>query len=162
MAGRAGSQSAQRAEDQAFDQDRAAPPGRGRGTVAPCRRVPARRGRHVVHDRFGAPYAHAYYGTRIFAAAVGRAGVPPSTASHDLRHHYASVLLVQGESVVAVAERLGHHNAALVLSTYGHLMPDSEDRTRRAVDSAWAACAHECPTTRVQARDLRKQRRFRR
>jgi integrase len=95
--------------------------------------------------RFGAPYAHAYYGTRIFAAAVDRAGVPPSTTSHDLRHHYASVLLAQGESVVAVAERLGHHNAALVLSTYGHLMPDSEDRTRRAVDSAWAACAPSVP-----------------
>lgn len=95
--------------------------------------------------RFGAPYAHAYYGTRIFAAAVGRAGVPPSTTSHDLRHHYASVLLAQGESVVAVAERLGHHNAALVLSTYGHLMLDSEDRTRRAVDSAWAACAPHVP-----------------
>jgi integrase len=55
--------------------------------------------------RFGAPYAHAHYGTRIFVAAVDRAGVPPSTTSHDLRHHYASILLAQGESVVAVAAR---------------------------------------------------------
>jgi integrase len=86
--------------------------------------------------RFGTPYRHDYYGTRIFAEAVTKAGLPPSTTSHDLRHHYASVLLAQGESVVAVAERLGHHNASLVLSTYGHLMPDSEDRTRRAVDNA--------------------------
>jgi hypothetical protein len=38
---------------------------------------------------------------------------------------------------VAVAERLGHENATLVLKTYGHLLPDSEDRTRRAVDDAW-------------------------
>ncbi len=53
------------------------------------------------------------------------------------RHHYASVLLAAGESVAAVAERLGHENAQLVLTTYGHLMPDSEDRTRRAVDDAW-------------------------
>ncbi|MFI5851814.1 hypothetical protein ACIA8B_30600 [Micromonospora chalcea] len=51
-----------------------------------------------------------------------------------MRHHYASVLLMQGESVITVAERLGHENATLVLSTYGHLMPDSEERTRRAVD----------------------------
>jgi len=49
------------------------------------------------------------------------------------------VLLAAGESVVAVAERLGHENATLVLKTYGHLMPDSEDRTRRAVDEAWCA-----------------------
>lgn len=95
--------------------------------------------------RFGTPYRHDYYGTRIFKEAVARAGLPPGSTSHDLRHHYASVLLAQGESVVAVAERLGHHNAGLVLSTYGHLMPDSEDRTRRAVDNAWAACAPPVP-----------------
>jgi hypothetical protein len=41
--------------------------------------------------------------------------------------------------VVAVAERLGHGNASLVLSTYGHLMPDSEERTRRAINEAWSA-----------------------
>jgi integrase len=98
--------------------------------------------------RFGTPYRHDYYGTRIFAEAVTKAGLPPSTTSHDLRHHYASVLLAQGESVVAVAERLGHHNASLVLSTYGHLMPDSEDRTRRAVDEAWASCAPSVPQDR--------------
>ena len=95
--------------------------------------------------RFGSPYRHDYYGTRIFSAAVAEAGIAPSTTSHDLRHHYASILLAQGESVVAVAERLGHHNASLVLSTYGHLMPDSEDRTRRAIDSAWTACATPVP-----------------
>ena len=39
-------------------------------------------------------------------------------------------------TVGAVAERLGHEDASLVLGTDGHLMPDSEDRTHRAVDSA--------------------------
>jgi integrase len=106
---------------------------------------PPREDGTLFTTRFGAPYRHDYYGTRIFAASVAKAGLRPRTTSHDLRHHYASVLLAQGESVVAVAERLGHHNAALVLSTYGHLMPDSEDRTRRAVDSAWAACAPSVP-----------------
>lgn len=101
--------------------------------------------------RFGTPYRHDYYGTRIFAEAVARAGLPASTTSHDLRHHYASVLLLQGESVVAVAERLGHHNASLVLSTYGHLMPDSEDRTRRAVDTAWSTSAPPVPHEDRQA-----------
>ena len=36
-----------------------------------------------------------------------------------------------------VAERLGHEDATLVLTTHGHLMPDWENRTRRAVDEAW-------------------------
>jgi integrase len=70
---------------------------------------------------------------------VRDAGLPLGTSTHDLRHHYASVLLAAGESVVAVAGRLGHEDATLVLTTYGHLMPDSEQRTRRAVDDAWRA-----------------------
>jgi len=86
--------------------------------------------------RFGDCYRHDYYGRTIFSAAVDAAGLPKVT-SHDLRHHFASVLLAAGESMVAVAERLGHENASLVLKTYGHLMPDSEDRMRRAIDSAW-------------------------
>jgi integrase len=79
-----------------------------------------------------------HYGARVFTPAVRGAGLPAGTTSHDLRHHCASVLLEAGESVVAVAERLGHENATLVLKTYGHLMPDSEDRIRRAIDDAWS------------------------
>jgi integrase len=43
--------------------------------------------------RFGGCYFHAYYGTTIFQAARQRAGLPEGTTTHDLRHHYASVLL---------------------------------------------------------------------
>ncbi|WP_342777345.1 tyrosine-type recombinase/integrase [Modestobacter excelsi] len=97
----------------------------------------------------GTPIGHMYYGHQLFRRAVASAGLPAGTTSHDLRHHFASLLLAAGESAVAVAERLGHDDAALVLSTYGHLMPDSEDRTRRAVDAAWgaarAACAPDVP-----------------
>ena len=87
----------------------------------------------------GLPWRHEYYGSRVFAPAVRKAGLPVGTTTHALRHHYASVLLAAGESVVAVAERLGHENATLVLTTYGHLLPDSEDRTRRAIDQAWTS-----------------------
>lgn len=87
----------------------------------------------------GGRLTHHRYGTELFGAAARKAKLPAGTTSHDLRHHFASVLLAAGESVVAVAERLGHEDASLVLSTYGHLMPDSEERTRRAVDEAWCA-----------------------
>jgi integrase len=83
-------------------------------------------------------YRQEHFGARVFKPAAKSAGLPPGVTSHDLRHHYAPVLLAAGESVVAVAERLGHENATLVLKTYGHLMPDSEDRTRRAIDTAWS------------------------
>jgi integrase len=98
------------------------------------------------------PYHHTHYGTRVFKAAVSRlastakSSFPADTTPHDLRHHYASVLLAGGESVVAVAERLGHDNATMVIKVYGHLLPDSEDRTRRVVDQAWSRGSGEFPT----------------
>jgi integrase len=107
----------------------------------------------LFYTRTGAVYRHDYYGSMILAKAVQRAGLPVGTTSHDLRHHYASVLLAAGESVVAVAERLGHENASLVLSTYGHLMPDLEDRTRRAIDEAWEVPrAMDVPSQRPASR----------
>ena len=92
----------------------------------------------LFYTREGQAHGHNYYGSIIFKAALKKAGLSRDVTTHDLRHHFASVLLAGGESVVVVAERLGHENASLVLSTYGHLMPDSEDRTRRAVDEAWS------------------------
>jgi integrase len=97
----------------------------------------------------GRPWWQMEYASRVFRRAVNSAGLPEGTTTHDLRHHYASVLLAAGESVIAVAERLGHENATLVLTTYGHLLPDSEIRTRRAVDDAW--CALDVPSRGQQA-----------
>lgn len=99
----------------------------------------------LFHTSAGRPFTHTYYGAKVFTAAVAKLATaagstfPADTVPHDLRHHYASVLLAAGESVVAVAERLGHEDAGMVLRVYGHLLPDSEDRTRRAVDDAWRA-----------------------
>ncbi|MFF9215515.1 tyrosine-type recombinase/integrase [Streptomyces viridosporus] len=63
----------------------------------------------------------------------------PSVKMHQLRHTYASLLIAAGESVKVVSERLGHTNAAMTLNVYSHLFPDSEDKTRRAIDGAFAA-----------------------
>ncbi len=93
----------------------------------------------LFSTRTGAVYRHDYYGSLIFKAAVRKAGLPESITSHDLRHHYASVLLDARETEITVAERLGHQNTNLVRSTYGHIMPDREEGTRRAIDAAWSA-----------------------
>jgi len=45
------------------------------------------------------------------------------------------LLIRYGESVKTVQARLGHAYASETLDTYGHLWPDSDDRTREAVDS---------------------------
>jgi integrase len=77
--------------------------------------------------------------SRVWRRAVGASGVPAGTTFHDLRHHYASLLIRHGESVKVVQARLGHASAAETLDTYSHLWPDSEDLTRAAVDTVWRA-----------------------
>ncbi|MFF9333703.1 tyrosine-type recombinase/integrase [Streptomyces albogriseolus] len=58
---------------------------------------------------------------------------------HALRHFYASVLLDAGESIRALSQYLGHSDPGFTLRTYTHLMPSSEGRTRKAVDSLYLA-----------------------
>ena len=53
---------------------------------------------------------------------------------YALRHYYASVLLDAGES--AVANYLGHADPGYALRAYTHLMPNSDHRTRTAIDTA--------------------------
>ena len=64
------------------------------------------------------------------------AKLPAGTGFHELRHYYASLLIASGASVKTVQARLGHKSALETLNTYAHLWPDSEDQTRRAVDTA--------------------------
>jgi len=53
------------------------------------------------------------------------------------------LLIQHGESVKVVQKRLGHKSAVETLDTYSysHLWPDSEDRTREAVDTVLGAGA---------------------
>jgi integrase len=96
-----------------------------------------RRNSNVTRQRANRTWPQKSASTAYRKAALA-AGLPDGTTSHDLRHHYASVLLDAGESVHAVAERIGD-TPEMVLKTYGHVMPDREDTTRRAVDAAWKA-----------------------
>jgi integrase len=77
-----------------------------------------------------------YVNAKIWKAALVRAGMEPSRENgmHALRHFYASVLLDAGESVRALAEYLGHADPGFTLRVYTHLMPASEERTKKAVD----------------------------
>lgn len=62
---------------------------------------------------------------------------------HQLRHHYASLLIEHGESVKVVQQRLGHASATETLDTYSHLWPESEESTRAAVETAYLSLVAE-------------------
>ena len=83
---------------------------------------------------FAPPKTDASLRTIPLPTAVRRSGVRPDLTFHDLRHYYASLLIRHGESVKVVQRRLGHKTAQETLDTYGHLWPDSDGRTREAVD----------------------------
>ncbi|HZQ87023.1 MAG TPA: site-specific integrase [Acidimicrobiales bacterium] len=67
---------------------------------------------------------------------------------HDLRHHYASLLIAEGCDVLVVASALGDADIEVVKNTYLHLWPNSDDRVRSAVDRVWA------PTTALNSAEL--------
>jgi integrase len=84
----------------------------------------------------GRVWRHDFYESKRFKAAVRAAGLPESTTTHDLRHTYASLLLAAGEPVTTVANRLGHANPGVTLSTYAHLIADQDESTRKALEGA--------------------------
>ena len=61
-------------------------------------------------------------------------------------------LIRHGESVKTVQSRLGHASAVETLDTYSHLWPDSDDRTRDAIDSMLGFTADALRTEAAQDR----------
>ena len=71
---------------------------------------------------------------------------------HDLRHYFASGLIAAGCDVVTVQRAMGHASATTTLSTYAHLWPTAEDKTRAAASGmAAAVLAARLPTIRLEA-----------
>lgn len=56
-----------------------------------------------------------------FQRARTIAGLSSDLTFHGLRHTYASQLVQNGASLIAVADQLGHANTQTVSATYGHL-----------------------------------------
>lgn len=87
----------------------------------------------VFTNEVGRPIHRASF-SHVWTAAARAVGLPAGESFHSLRHYYASLLISHGESVKVLQSRLGHATASESLDTYSHLWPDSEDRTRNAVD----------------------------
>ena len=91
----------------------------------------------VFTDEEGAPLRRNRFLAKVWRPAMTASEAPNGTVFHDPRHYYASLLIHAGESVKTVQARLGDASAIKTLDTYGHLWPDSEDRTRSAIDAAF-------------------------
>lgn len=81
--------------------------------------------------------------SRWVSTAAKAAKIPTEVTFHDLRHHYASLLIGMGLSVKAVQTALGHANASMTLDIYAHLWPAEEDAMASAVERAWKTAERE-------------------
>lgn len=71
---------------------------------------------------------------RVFRPAVRRVELGGLTF-HDLRHTYASLMIAAGANPLAIASQLGHKDARLVMSRYGHLYPGAARSAAQLLDS---------------------------
>lgn len=73
---------------------------------------------------------------RSFTRLPRRAGLPPDTRFHDLRHTCATLLLSRNVNPKVVSEMLGHATIAITLDTYSHVLPDMQEKAAIALEEA--------------------------
>lgn len=77
-----------------------------------------------------------------------KSGVP-MIRIHDIRHSHVSLLINQGFSAIAIAERVGHKHVSTTMNVYAHLFPNRQDRLVRALEAIHEGrfsrkeCTHE-------------------
>jgi integrase len=102
---------------------------------------PRRHGKPVtaslLFTKDGAPLNHSTFNSVSWIPARNAAGITVG-GLHQLRHLYASALLAGGVDIRALSEYLGHHDPAVTLRIYAHLMPSAEGKALRAIEAAFA------------------------
>jgi len=71
--------------------------------------------------------------THNFARIARRAGLP-GTRFHDLRHTFASLMLLAGTHTKIVSEMLGHSSVAFTLDVYSHVIGGLQQAAMRRLD----------------------------
>lgn len=108
------------------------------------------RGPYVFCHDDGTPLTHAEV-KRVVPAACQRAGLAKRLTWHDLRHTYASQMVMRGAPLKTVQELLGHATIEMTMR-YAHLSPDTRREAVRLLDEecapAWQANGKTNPATK--------------
>jgi len=70
----------------------------------------------------GTPWGKNHY-VRPIKEAIKKAGIE-GFVFHELRHSFASTLLMAGVNQIALAKAMGHKSTRMIEKHYGHLLPD--------------------------------------
>jgi integrase len=90
----------------------------------------------VFTSRVGTPLSVHNVHNRSWRPLLQRAGLPPTTRMHDLRHTCATLLLSRGVPVKVVSEMLGHGDVAITLAVYQSVLPHMQESAARTMDDA--------------------------
>lgn len=75
----------------------------------------------------------------VWKPALERAGLPREHGFHALRHTYASSLISAGLHPRVIQARLGQKSIVETMDTHGHLFPDANEGTTRALEAHYSA-----------------------
>jgi integrase len=83
-----------------------------------------------------------------------RKAMLPGMRFHDLRHSYASVLIVQGTHPKVISDQLGHASVQITMDRYSHLFDHAYSDVSDELEKAWTATETpaEAMTTAVVSR----------
>ncbi|HZS09503.1 MAG TPA: site-specific integrase [Blastocatellia bacterium] len=90
----------------------------------------------VFADGAGEPF-HERVSTKHLREVLESAGLPRFTR-YQLRHSHATILMLLGEHIKAVSERLGHSTTRMTLDVYSHVVPELQQRTAERLENAFS------------------------
>ena len=90
----------------------------------------------VYANELGEPVNYRNLDRRHFKAALKRAGLPKTIRLYDLRHSFASLAMVAGANLKAIADRLGHASTKMTLDVYAHVLEPVEREATERIEHA--------------------------
>jgi integrase len=76
-----------------------------------------------------------HFRENVILPALRAAGLPEAIRTYDLRHSHASLLIDLCANPLAVAQRMGHSDAAFTLRVYGHLLDGVQAKLSEQLDA---------------------------
>ena len=102
-----------------------------------------RKGDHVFYDGDGRTFRNV---RKSFDTAVRKSKIE-DFRFHDLRHTFASNLVMEGVDIMTVKELMGHKDLTMTLR-YSHLAPNHKTRAVNILDSTWTQFTPQSETAK--------------
>jgi integrase len=72
--------------------------------------------------------------SRAFSTTARKAGLNGGVRFHDLRHTFASLMLLRGAKPKVISEALGHSSVAFTMDTYSHIIEGMQEDAMALLD----------------------------